>query len=127
MPRGLSEKKTCIACGDEMPIEAFRFADKERKRRDNRCSECQMLWARYRITKYDFERILSDQNHKCAICDDPINKTNAHVDHCHNEGHIRALLCSYCNRGLGFFKDNPKILEKATYFLRNSIAYIKHI
>lgn len=54
-------------------------------------------------------------NGLCWIC---YGKTKSmHIDHCHVSGHIRGVLCSNCNRGLGHFKDSPK-------FLMNAIRYL---
>jgi len=39
------------------------------------------------------------------------------VDHCHRRGHLRGLLCAACNKGLGFFRDDPALLRKATRYL----------
>jgi hypothetical protein len=39
------------------------------------------------------------------------------VDHGHETGEVRGLLCSNCNLGLGYFKDNPKYLEGAIKYL----------
>lgn len=55
---------------------------------------------------------------KCAICGiKPQNKALA-VDHDHESFKVRGLLCGSCNGGLGFFKDNPKLLMKATRYLK---------
>ena len=41
------------------------------------------------------------------------------VDHCHKTGKFRALLCNSCNKGLGYFKDNPEFLRVALRYLEN--------
>lgn len=40
-------------------------------------------------------------------------------DHCHESGNFRGLLCSACNRALGFFKDDIHVLEKAVNYLKH--------
>jgi hypothetical protein len=39
------------------------------------------------------------------------------VDHCHDTGKVRRLLCHNCNRALGLFKDNSDILRKAADYV----------
>jgi hypothetical protein len=40
------------------------------------------------------------------------------IDHCHNTGKVRGLLCDHCNKGLGLFKDNIDYLNKAIEYLK---------
>jgi len=74
----------------------------------------------YKITLNDYNNMLRNQNESCAICKK--HKSNfsrmLSVDHCHNTGKIRGLLCAHCNHGLGKFKDNIKILECAINYLK---------
>lgn len=62
----------------------------------------------------------------CAIC----GRENGggrhgqlHIDHCHETGAVRGILCSECNTGLGKFRDDPKLLEAAMRYLTSSIDY----
>jgi hypothetical protein len=74
---------------------------------------------KYKITYADKLKMFGDQNGCCAICEKEMVMGSAcHLDHCHNTGVIRALLCSSCNRGLGYFYDNIKILENAKKYLK---------
>src|SRR6267142_1795993 len=57
------------------------------------------------------------QENSCAICGVSFSRT-PHVDHCHVTGKIRGLLCSKCNRGLGFFQDSVQTLESAVRYLK---------
>lgn len=93
--------------------EAIKRRSIERKRDEN-------LRYTHGITVDDYNRMLSSQGGVCAIC-----KSNQWggrwntpcVDHNHKSGKVRGLLCLMCNRGIGNFKDNPKILETAIRYL----------
>lgn len=54
----------------------------------------------YGITLEQYNKLLSKQHHKCGVCKRPAAdfKTNLCVDHDHTTGHIRGLLCTFCNR-----------------------------
>lgn len=68
------------------------------------------------LSKYD--QILEQQNYCCAVCESPKGDSSLHIDHDHESGQIRGLLCSACNRGLGYLKDNPYVCLKAYLYLR---------
>ena len=71
---------------------------------------------RYNMTLDQWNTLLIEQNGRCSICFNTMQ--NPHVDHCHDTGNIRGLLCSSCNRGLGYFGDNPETLKIALAYLR---------
>lgn len=79
------------------------------------------LRTRYNMTKEEYETILLSQNNCCAICKGKCTRKFA-VDHDHDTGKIRGLLCNKCNRGLGLFLDNPSFLEEAASYLRTKGA-----
>jgi Recombination endonuclease VII len=64
--------------------------------------------------------MLEAQGGKCAIC--PARSSDHgkkfHVDHCHETGKVRALLCNNCNNGLGRFKDNAEYLINAANYIK---------
>lgn len=67
-----------------------------------------------RLKKYGLTQEQYDALGKeCSICGGP---TEA-VDHCHKTGVVRGLLCRTCNAGLGFFKEDPKLLSQAAHYL----------
>ena len=64
------------------------------------------------------------QNNRCAICgtDDPNGKSHRgtwFVDHCHNTGAVRGLLCIRCNSVLGMARDRIEVLEAAITYLNS--------
>jgi hypothetical protein len=82
----------------------------------------------YGITPDDYFEMLDNQSSKCLICntDDPgpigrgsLSRVFA-VDHCHETGKVRGLLCHKCNMGLGLFRDDPDLLHKAINYLEDS-------
>jgi len=77
---------------------------------------------RYGVTEVEIVILRIAQLGCCAVCDLEMTRGNGksaeHVDHDHVTGKVRALLCNGCNRALGFFKDDPDILERAAQYLR---------
>lgn len=71
------------------------------------------------MTVEAFGELLEEQDGVCAICSADRNKngTALCVDHCHNTGVIRGLLCHNCNITLGRFSDNADNLRKAATYL----------
>lgn len=72
---------------------------------------------RYGIELEEYEQMLEDQGGTCYICDNPPGKYRLSVDHCHESGTVRGLLCHDCNHGLGKFKDNIGLLFRAIKYL----------
>ena len=71
------------------------------------------------ITLNDYNEMFAQQNGCCLICgihQTELKKT-LHVDHNHETGKVRGLLCHNCNHGIGFFKDNPAFLTNAIDYL----------
>ena len=77
--------------------------------------------SRYNLSYEDWVKMWVSQDGECAICKEPFAKqSEAHVDHNHETGKIRGLLCVKCNSALGFLNDNPKLTAKATKYLLGS-------
>lgn len=70
--------------------------------------------SRYRLTQEDLAEEKRKRNNLCDICKLPCD---LHVDHNHETGTVRGLLCGSCNRGLGHFKDSPDMLRRAASYL----------
>lgn len=56
----------------------------------------QKLGKLYGISLAEYEQMLADQGRACALCKEPTDRT-LHVDHCHETGKVRGLLCLPCN------------------------------
>jgi hypothetical protein len=77
----------------------------------------------YKISLENYNNLLKSQNGVCAICGqiEKINNRSLSIDHDHVTGKIRGLLCYECNTGLGKFKDNEILLNKASDYLKKFI------
>lgn len=82
----------------------------------------------YGLTVAEYNAMLLDQGGVCAVCgkDEPNEhgrtgkKFRLSVDHCHETGSIRGLLCQRCNRAIGLLGDDPTLMRKAiSYLLRH--------
>jgi hypothetical protein len=76
---------------------------------------------RYGISLEEYNQRFIVQNGKCAICSKSQMefKRRFHVDHDHETGKVRGLLCENCNHMLGHVFDNITILESAIIYLQN--------
>jgi hypothetical protein len=73
----------------------------------------------YGLSADEVDEMLAEQNGRCAICGVvPERLASMHLDHDHDGGHLRGLLCVDCNHGLGKFKDDPALLLRAVVYLR---------
>lgn len=61
------------------------------------------LWQRYGLTLDQWDAMLIEQAGRCGICDEQMVDAIA-VDHCHETGKVRGLLCYGCNSFLGYFE-----------------------
>ena len=86
---------------------------------------------RLRLSAEERDKIISDANHKCQICGADKNTNDCVVtgkkttkslciDHCHETGKVRGVLCHSCNVALGHFKDDISLLKKATVYLSSN-------
>ena len=84
-----------------------------------------MLKYYYKLSREEYDILLMKQNNSCGICKTHINDLNRDfdVDHSHETNKIRGLLCPKCNKGMGLFNDDVKLLENCLKYLKN--AYIE--
>ena len=91
------------------------------------CSECNSIriaMSAYNITKEEATDLRA-QDH-CDACgrskEEAATERSFHIDHCHEGGHVRGVLCSYCNTALGMMLDDPIRIRKLEMYL-NRVNY----
>lgn len=78
-----------------------------------------VLKKKYKLSLEEYQRMFDLQEGLCFLCKQKGEDNRLLcIDHNHNNGKIRSLLCGSCNRGLGLFKDNPNLLERAAEYIR---------
>ena len=132
-----TESKTCRECGVEKSIEDF-YVRRDTGRRRNDCKACgiarmrglastqgpeenraKYLRATFGLTQSDYEAMLTVQDGVCAICRRPGEQSykGLHIDHDHESGRVRGLLCHRCNMALGLLGDSVTVLAEAIAYL----------
>lgn len=135
--------RCCQTCGEDKPLNAF---SKHRRSTCKKClSEYEMrrrdqnpdielnahLKRKFGITLADYKAMLVAQGGVCAICGEPPTialgiptrrqgravRPRLVVDHNHETGEIRGLLCAPCNRGIGFLGDTGDGVRRALAYL----------
>lgn len=72
----------------------------------------------YGLSIEAYERMFKEQNGACKICQQQnYDGKRLFVDHDHDTGTVRGLLCHHCNAGMGHFKDDPYLLQVAIKYL----------
>ena len=72
------------------------------------------LSSRYGIDRATYQKMEEDANGRCNICN---REAKLHVDHCHQTGKVRGLLCRDCNLLLGYSKNSVETLTAASAYL----------
>ena len=84
------------------------------------------LLTKYGLTMEEYQAMIDEQNGRCAICSqvpsprrvrDGVWASGLVVDHNHETGIVRGLLCNGCNRAMGLFKDSSATLNAALAYM----------
>jgi len=121
----------CYKCLKNKPVDAFAKGG-HAKGRDGKqlwCRQCMssnLRYNRHNLTAEQYEKLLQEQDYKCAICYKPFpSLSQTHIDHDHNccpqeqscDKCRRGIICQSCNHGLGNFQDDRWILQNAIEYL----------
>ena len=95
----------------------------EAKKRHRLNSFKSRIKAKYGISCEEYQRLYEDQHGLCGICQKSYHSTldaanGLYIDHCHRTGSVRELLCHNCNAGIGHFKEDITILDRAIEYIR---------
>ena len=127
--------KKCKKCGELKPLEEYSLTPAGNPR--GVCKPCMVeqtavcelnryLKRAYGLTLEGYYELLEKQGGQCATCDakpEDQHHGRLDVDHNHETGEVRGLLCNTCNRGIGFSGDNPDVLERQAAYLRERGTY----
>ena len=130
----------CSGCDAEIevapkgPIPSLCQACKaKRRKRQTHEHHRRTILKRRGISEDEYLEMYGEQNGRCAICDSPPNHGNGarygrlSIDHDHETGRVRGLLCSRCNSGLGMFLDDPTICLEAHDYLSYGPRQWRHM
>lgn len=123
--------KRCYMCKEHLSLDLFYKnqsackpcqRDYRRNNVDVRFKEGLAAWKhglkKLGLTPDDYDELFEKQGGVCAICNrEDANGRRLAVDHCHETGKIRGLLCRKCNMGIGLLGDNADLVEKALCYL----------
>lgn len=114
-----SAPKRCARCQREKPRDLFNRKAAAPDGLQPYCKRCQRA-ARYEWTYgpgVDPDHVDAQaeaQKHRCLICD---RKGKLVIDHCHDTGRVRGLLCHNCNIALGHARDCPLVLRRMAHYV----------
>lgn len=127
---------TCVTCGKLYVPERYSGRNKFCSRKckdqerinDGRSSAATRRWLllnKYGLTTEKYDEIFERQGGACAICgrSAPVGRAARvgarwlNVDHCHDTGEVRGLLCMECNTGIGKLGDSVEMLHRAIAYL----------
>jgi len=115
--------KTCVHCKKKKKKTEFFENPGHIDCFDSRCKECRRLSyvkQSHGVLENEYKSLINKQGNKCAICgNDFKNAKDINVDHDHDTGNVRGLLCFSCNTGMGKFKDDIVLLKKVIGYLES--------
>lgn len=130
--------KTCSSCRCQKSYSDFHKNKRQPDGLANQCKPCTSdsgrkdyqthkrrrtsagLFRKYGITIDDYERMEMEQDYCCALCGEPelIQDRKLAVDHDHDTGRVRGLLCFKCNTALGRVCDTESALDRLIEYIR---------
>ena len=125
--------QTCRYCSTEKPLHEFTRNKSYANGYATICLACMRVYQANRRANRDFiiaerakkfnttpehVRHLYDTQLVCQICKQKDPRRSLAIDHCHDSGKVRGMLCDNCNKALGCFKDSIDNLKNAIEYLK---------
>lgn len=121
----------CSKCGEpavSLGLCSACYQRKHKKRPTPEKARARRIKHRYGITLEQYDAMVEQRGNRCDVCGDPPSAANtrAHwngklcIDHCHDTGRVRGLLCNDCNLAVGYGKTSAILERAAAYLRRNS-------
>lgn len=120
-PVAFPETKVCSTCGEEKPPSAYYKDQHYPDHRQKQCRACRLnvgRASRFGITVSELTDFVNDRGNKCEVCGS--SEGNMHLDHSHDTGKIRGLLCHGCNVSLGLVKEDPETLRGLANYIERT-------
>lgn len=107
----------CKACDAEQQRE-YKQKNPEKVRLNQRKTQ---LKRKFGITIDMYNEMLEKQQSRCAVCKVHVSDTTKDlaVDHCHDTGRVRGLLCGKCNMAIGLLNDDVQLVRSVLCYLEN--------
>lgn len=117
----------CKSCRSEYMKNRIKNETPEQRERRRKMVRENWFRSKYNISVADYDLMFAAQNGLCASCNLPPggakNNSVLHVDHDHETGTVRALLCGDCNRAFGIMNEDPdRIWQLLLYARRHQRA-----
>ncbi|MGP4085697.1 endonuclease VII domain-containing protein [Streptomyces sp. KR55] len=113
--------KFCRSCGEIKPRSEWHRNATASDGLSTSCKACRAAKGRgdhlrrqYGITVAERDELIASQGGVCCIC---LAALPEHVDHYHETGRVRGVLCFSCNAALGQFKDRPDAIRRAAAYV----------
>ena len=117
---GLATRNVCSArhlAVDKVRRDSSPPKPRKRTARERAAERGYKLKSSYGLTEAEYDTILAAQGGGCSLCGEPPSHRRLCVDHNHDTGRVRGLLCDNCNQALGKLKDNVEVLHNAIGYL----------
>ncbi|MFP3990208.1 endonuclease VII domain-containing protein [Streptomyces sp. E11-3] len=121
VPRG---HKRCPQCGVVKPHDQWERNKSSSDGWASYCRECRAernrasyFQRKYGLSPAELDEMIAEQQGVCCIC---LAAPAVHVDHCHETGRVRGVLCFSCNAALGHLRDRPDAIRRAAAYVEGN-------